>query len=153
MIRPRDLPDSIVAQLVPVSAFLHSLGQKLPCREPCQHVGCTSDSGRDHEKVIKAGPIFRLPQHSCRGQGLPGTAACQPVAGPGEDDGGPRPAGAGLPVVFGGLRHAGPEIGKRTVGRAVLSLLLATSGSQDHAPATSGLPPASDLNGGTSLSP
>ncbi len=25
MIRPRDLPDSIVAQLVPVSAFLHSL--------------------------------------------------------------------------------------------------------------------------------
>ncbi len=28
MIRPRDLPDSIVAQLVPVSAFLHSLDPK-----------------------------------------------------------------------------------------------------------------------------
>jgi len=28
MIRPRDLPDSIVAQLVSVSTFLHRLGQK-----------------------------------------------------------------------------------------------------------------------------
>ena len=28
MIRPRDLPDSIVAQLVSVSAFSHSLGQQ-----------------------------------------------------------------------------------------------------------------------------
>ncbi len=42
MIRPRDLPDSIVAQLVPVSAFLHSLGHKQTLTLKSRRIGVAS---------------------------------------------------------------------------------------------------------------
>ncbi len=55
MIRPRDLPDSIVAQLVPVSAFLHSLGHNRPCRMASRHAGLASDSGRRWARSARPG--------------------------------------------------------------------------------------------------